>query len=181
MAIVHEQIRINNTAQAGQFTAWAAMLGGLTTAGTVAGVLYHPLYFATVGAGVIGFIVLFWRIIEHDRRAFTVRSITDEPEPVTEEPLIQPVFHNADEGGRVIRYGKYAFTQYRWAELAKVLFQADNKFVRDVVSRANTFTNITKNWPEISRDFERLGLVYQGELTNDGIEWFSQFAPYPDK
>ena len=124
--------------------------------------------------------MLLDRKAQHDRLCEPVMvPVMPKPDPEQErEVQYRPQIQS--ENGRCIRYARFALTRKQWSDLAKAIFTANDRVIRDVVSQANAFTNLTKKWPQIIAEFERLGWVEDGALTNSGREWFKQFiAPLP--
>jgi len=97
-----------------------------------------------------------------------------QPEQTKTEIEYKPQIQS--ENGNRIRYAKFALTRAQWANLARAI-RKDGKVTRDVVAKANAFTNLTAKWPQIIKEFERLGWVDDGELTDAGNEWFAQYDP----
>lgn len=174
--ILHETYRPNNRAETGRFTMLAFFLAGIATTGIIAGIIYHPLFFTACGASVAGSFMLIWRIVEHDKRAFTIRTVT-EPEPEQAAvPQIQPIIMNDNH----VRLGRFKLQPDEWRRLASVLQVNDWRFTRDIVQQAGLFPNITKHWREIYADFERLEIVGNYQVTQTGRDWFAQSLPSPN-
>ena len=165
--------RPNNDANVGKFTLLAFLLASIATAGIIAGIIYHPLWYTACGASIAGAVMLTWRITEHDRRAFTIRRTnTPETKAQTITP-VQPVVLNNNQQ----RLGRYKFTHDEWMRLATILEANDWRFVRDVVNSSGLFPSITKHWNTIKNEFERIGFVEDYSVTESGREWFSQLSP----
>jgi hypothetical protein len=124
--------------------------------------------------------MLLDRKIQHDRLCEPVMvPVMPKPEPEKErEVQYRPQIQS--ENGKRIRYARFALTRKQWSDLAKAIFKANDRVIRDVVAQANAFNNLTKNWPQIIAEFERLGWVEDGALTDAGRQWFNQFiTPLP--
>jgi hypothetical protein len=120
------------------------------------------------------------RMNQHDRLCEPVMvPVMPKPEPEKErEVQYRPQIQS--ENGKRIRYARFALTRKQWSDLAKAIFKANDRVIRDVVGQANAFSNLTKKWPQIIAEFERLGWVEEGTLTDAGREWFKQFVtPLP--
>lgn len=169
---------VNRDPRVGQFVLGAFFLGVLGAGSFIAGVMFlQPLYLAITFGAVLSGWMLFDRKRHHDGLHTTVINRPEPPQPPPDP--IRAEVHS--ENGRVLRFGRYALTHDQWVALARVIFEHDDRFVRDVIAQANVFTNITSKWGNIKNDFERMGFVHNGQLTNDGITFFSNYSPYPDK
>lgn len=121
------------------------------------------------------------RMAQHDRLCepvfapmMPIHEEERQPQEIAYIPKIQ------SENGNRIRLGKFKLTRQQWENLANVLQANDNRVIRDVVAQAKIFTSLSTKWPQIIREFERLEWVQNGELTEAGIKWFSQFlTPLP--
>jgi hypothetical protein len=100
-----------------------------------------------------------------------------EPDQQTAELVYRPQVQSAN--GNTVKYGHFRLPRHQWEELARVLFENDNRVVRDVVAKARAFGSITTNWNKINAEFERLGWATNGRLTDDGIAWFTGFLTPP--
>jgi hypothetical protein len=124
--------------------------------------------------------MLLDRKAQHDRLCEPVMvPVMPKPEPEPDKHVVyRPQIQS--ENGRRIKYANFAYTRKQWADLAKAIFAADERFVRDVADSAKVFTNLTKNWPKVLSEFQRLGWVEDGTLTDAGRDWFKQFiTPLP--
>jgi len=74
------------------------------------------------------------------------------------------------EDGSVTRVGKYRLTQRQWAALARTLANRNWRWSRRNVSAAKVFNSITAPgvYTEITTDFERIGLLQNGWVTEKG-------------
>jgi hypothetical protein len=123
--------------------------------------------------------MLLDRKIQHDKLCEPV-MVPVMPKPGPEEREVQYRPQIQSENGKRIRYARFALTRKQWADLANSIFKANDRVIRDVVSQANAFSNLTKKWPQIIAEFERLGWVEDGALTDAGRQWFNQFiTPLP--
>jgi hypothetical protein len=100
-----------------------------------------------------------------------------EPEPQATEMVYRPQVQSPN--GHKVRFGKFGLSQQQWAELAHVLFENDNRVVRDIIAKAKVFSSITEKWNAIYNEFERLGWARNGRLTDAGVEWFTGFLTPP--
>lgn len=169
-----ESNRISNDAQTGLFTFLAIVVCMGLSAGAIAGATVHPIWFSLAAGSFGGAVMLVWRVSEHDRRAMTSRRTTEETAE-SEGGTIRAMVGNGENGRKHVRLGRYKLTYRDWHRLARTLLQNDGKFVRDVVSSANVFKSITKNWSDILAEFERLEMVEGGKLTGKGFNWFNKF------
>lgn len=76
------------------------------------------------------------------------------------------------EDGSVTRVGKYRLTQRQWAALARTLANRNWRWSRRNVAAAKVFNSITAPgvYTEITTDFERIGLLQSGWVTEAGKE-----------
>ena len=74
------------------------------------------------------------------------------------------------EDGSVTRVGKYRLTQRQWAALARTLANRNWRWSRRNVAAAKVFNSITAPgvYTEITTDFERIGLLQSGWVTEAG-------------
>lgn len=169
-----------NNAEVIKFTFITFVLATIAIAGSISAVIYHPLWFAIAGASFVASVVLYWRIREHDRRAFSMpRPIPPQITTIDSNEVIEvmkPITIN--KGNWSI--GKWEFNADEWRRLAAILSTNDWRFTRDICQQAGLFSNITKNWREINADFERVGMVKDYELTQAGRDWFGQLLPHPN-
>jgi hypothetical protein len=124
--------------------------------------------------------MLLDRKAQHDRlcEPVMVPVMPKQTEPSERETVYRPQIQS--ENGRRIRYAQFALTRKQWADLANAIFAANDRVIREVVASANAFSDITKKWPRINSEFERLGWVENKSLTDAGREWFKQFVtPLP--
>ena len=140
----------------------------------------QPMTFA-VTFGAVGFVLMLLdRKREHDNRAYNItEQVIQEPAPEpAPEPQITPWIQEKTSGGRSIRHGRFNFTYAQWSAMTR-LFVVDGKpLIRDNVATLKLFTNITKHWPGIEKEFKRMGwFTDEGKLTVNGSNWFSQFSP----
>lgn len=121
------------------------------------------------------------RMAQHDRLCEPVfapvmprHEEEKQPQEVAYIPKIQ------SENGNRIRLGKFKLTRQQWQDLGSVIQANENRVVRDVIAQARIFTSLSTKWPQIIREFERLEWVSNGQLTDAGVKWFSQFnTPLP--
>ena len=76
------------------------------------------------------------------------------------------------EDGSITRVGKYRLTQRQWAALARALANRNWRWSRRNVAAAKVFNSITAPgvYTEITTDFERIGLLQSGWVTEKGKE-----------
>lgn len=161
------------------FTFWAFVFSGLFCWSLLqAWVTLDVRWLAISWGGIAAMLMLVDRKKQHDELCQPSLGIqvTTHEEPhkeITVRPQIQ------SENGQRIRYAKFALTHAQWKNLANAMYAADKKVTRDVVAKANVFTNLTGKWAGISSEFERLGWVDSGKLTDAGEEFFGQFLTPP--
>ncbi|MCB8946164.1 MAG: hypothetical protein H6658_20660 [Ardenticatenaceae bacterium] len=135
-------------------------------------------WLAVSWGAIVAMIMLVDRKRQHDELCLPSLGIyTTESQGQKREVEYKPTVQS--ENGQRIRYAKFALTRAQWANLAHEIDRADGRVIRDVVARANVFTNLTGKWPEIVREFERLGWVENGGLTDAGKEFMNQFLTPP--
>ena len=147
-----------NNAEVAKFTTLTFILAAIAIAGTISGIIYHPLWFTAAGAAFMAAIVLFWRINEHDRRAFPLQRPAHQlPPDDNQAPLQSPIIRPITINGKNAVLGRLKLKNDEWLRLAAILQANQWRFVRDVVAQANVFTDITKHWKEIKLEFEQIG------------------------
>ena len=164
--------------------AWFTFMSFIFCSSAVWGLLQawyvgDPRFIAVaLGAG-FAMLTMYNRMEQHDTLCQPTVGISletrenEQPQEVTIRPQIQ-----SDNGHR-IRYSKFNLTRKQWQSLATAFERENGRFTRDIVARANVFTNITSKWPGISREFERLGWMENGQLTDYGKSYFQQFLTPP--
>lgn len=116
-----------------------------------------------------------------------------EPEP---EPLIRQEVHiPTSSSGYQIKYGTFSFSSTEWQRIAKTLFLAEGKMIRDDFADLVRDDNETKMFPNIKgrqngkrvwddivvAEFAHLGWVDKESkiLTPDGWQVFDSYLPTP--
>jgi len=123
------------------------------------------------------------------------KPVTQEPEPEPREVIRQEVHHTTGNSGYQIKYGQFSFTSTEWQAIAKTLFLAEGRMVRDDFAelvRDDGKTKLFKNikgrqngkrvWDDIVvAEFARLGWVNEDTklLTPDGWQVFDAYLPTP--
>ena len=150
---------------------WALAQAWLTT-----DVRWMSICFGSVAAVVM----LLDRKNKHDELmepsvGIYVTGSEQQPQPTEVEyrPQIQ------SENGKKLKMGKFSLTRAQWANVGREIERADGRVIRDVIARARAFESLSRKWPHIVAEFERLGWAKDGMLTDAGKEWFSQFTTPP--
>lgn len=170
------QTRVNNDARPVAFTLLAFFLGTTAAAGLGAAALYHPLWYSIAAGAIIALLMLGWRVLEHDRRAMTHSKRREETSQLPAKTIRPEVVTNTGTNGKHVKLGRYRLTYREWHRLGRALIAVDGRFTRDVVAGAKAFKSLSKNWPEIVAEFERLRMVRDGYLTSTGLAWFNNFV-----
>lgn len=168
-------------ARASWFTFWSFVFATVFCWALIHGwVVIDPRWLALAWGAIVGQIMLLDRKRKHDELCQPSLGIMlEEKKPPQPQEVVAYRAQIQSENGQRIRYAKFALTKAQWAALARVIAAADGKVIRDVVARANVFTNLTSKWPGISSEFERLGWAEDNTLTDAGREWFYQFITPP--
>lgn len=188
-----EQIvkRETRTRPAGFGEAWLfSFWGGLAAVAAAAGIILcietgDLLWLAmAVGSGA------FWAVLMdrkrlHDERAFQVVETYAEPDIPTPLPRlpdqpVQPWIVNRNGAGQHIQHGKLTLSLKQWQTLGKV-FLDNGKLTRSILASAGVFENVTNKYPDIQKEFTRLGLFDgNGLLTDSGRAFWKGFlTPTP--
>lgn len=134
-------------------------------------------WFTLFIAGVLSLYVLWWRVHEHDARAYIEqeRTVTEAELPTPEIRNIK-VFTNVSNGGNQIAVGEFSFNREQWHALKTVLFANNNRLIRDRVreARPHIFQPYDiEHWKETCEEFQRLGLIDSRQyLTETGKKFF---------
>ena len=138
----------------------------------------YSLWFGVFCAALVGLPVLVWRMWQHDVFQLDYQERIEQAEPAeqTPAPVVQPVVTTSDQS--LIRFGKFKLTAEQWGKLADALAANDGRVTRDGIAKAGVFHSLTANWREIAAEFERLGWAANGQLTEQGIAWFTPYG-YP--
>jgi len=145
----------------GHFQAW-----------TMTDVRWSAISFAALSAQIM----LVNRMRQHDKLSDPI--VIRQPEKKNErqpDHEVRYVPKIQSDNGQRIRIGKFNLTSAQWRSLASTFEKNEYHFVRDVVSQAGVFQSLTKRWQGVKLEFERLGWAEDGDLTEDGIEWFNQY------
>lgn len=171
---------MSKDARVSWFTFWTFIFAGcycwsLLQSWFVSDARWLAMSFAAIAA----IAMLLDRKRQHDELCEPRIAPTTPQQPKKPETEIRPQVQS--NNGNVIRFARFSLTSKQWARLAVEIYRADKKVTRDIVARAKVFKNITANgkWAGILGDFERLGWVSSGELTEDGEGWFGQFITPP--
>lgn len=128
--------------------------------------------FASLCAGYTGTRIV---TLQRQQNAFQNLGKTEpriEDVPVeTERPFV-PV-----SDSRTIKVLNLHFSVEQWRKLSGAILAANGRVTRSVFASANCIPKLTESWPSISEELQKGGLVNNRRLTNDGIEYLSQFTP----
>lgn len=133
-----------NEANTTQHTVTATVIGLLAAAGFALGDVNAQFYALAIGA-CVGFVVLVWRIKEHDNRAYGIQV---EPEVVTVETV---VYQSLDD--KYVTVGKMAIYQPSAGKFAALLRYSIDNTRREFALRSA----LRMGWTEP----EYLAMVYQ--------------------
>lgn len=131
--------------------------------------------------------VVFWYILGerkgvHDDQLYieTIEEPEPLPQPVTPAAMVQPWIVRPTAAGQHIQHGTINLTLKQWQTLAR-LFLQHGKLARRIVAESAVFENITQRYPEIQKEFNRLGLFDgNGLLTDTGRAFWKAFlTPTP--
>jgi hypothetical protein len=165
---------------------WAFWGGLAATAAAAAVVLFistqEPLWLAAGFGAVIFWHVLGERKQVHDDQLYieTIEEPPTPPAPPAAHPgMIQPWIVRPTPGGQHIQHGTISLTLKQWQTLAR-LFLQHGKLARRVVAESAVFENITQRYPEVQKEFSRLGLFDgNGLLTETGRNFWKAFLTPP--
>lgn len=99
--------------------------------------------------------------------------------PTPQGELYRPWVVHPTPGGRHIQMGSISLTLKQWQVLARLLLQ-NGKLTRRVVAESDVFDNVTSKYPEIQREFTRLGWFDgNGMITDAGRQYFHSLLTPP--
>lgn len=174
-----ERPRSQSHARVGWFTLMGGLLVAVGSWAMFQGAMERdPRWWSITLGCIVAMLFLLDRKTQHDKLSSTIRKFADLDAPVEPEPLVEP-WVTSKEGGSVIEIGRYKLRPGQWDKLGRAIVNNQNHFVRDIVP-SGIFKNLTGNWNDIAGEFKRLGIVDdRADLTDFGIEFFTQFCPYP--
>lgn len=124
--------------------------------------------------------ILWWRVQQHDARAFYEREgVKEPPKPQpTAEPTYRPYTSQPSGSGNQITMGKYTFTAEKWKAVGYWLQASGWKMVRDQLRKAKawSYDEVNLRWSDIVEEFQRLGWADDDKMiTPAGRVWFSNW------
>ncbi len=180
------------TARASYFIFWYVVLWAVFLFGVAQSVYSNDYrWLVASGASIAGIHMMDDRKRLHDDLQMIERELYDaKPQPV---PQHKPPTHEAQIATHVVRVdapnqkqisiGKYKLTRTEGMRLEQQLRTNDWRFTRDCVKDAKVKSinsEIYKDWGEVKREFQRLGFLESGILTDAGRSWLAQFStPLP--
>lgn len=128
--------------------------------------------------------ILWWRVHEHDARAFYEREGVKEPPPKQTTPVAtyRPYTREPGGTGNQITMGKYTFTAEQWKAVGYWLQASGWKMVRDQLRKAKAwdYEEINLRWKGIVEEFQRLGWADEKQMiTPAGRVWFNNWLDNP--
>lgn len=185
--IVKREIRARSAPTFTGAWLWAAWggLAAMVAAGAV--IMFMESLRAQWLAVAVGAVV-FWYILGerkgvHDDQMY-IETI-EEPEPLPQpasQPAakVQPWIVRPTAAGQHIQHGTINLTLKQWQTLAR-LFLQHGKLARRIVAEADVFENVTQRYPDVQKEFNRLGLFDgNGLLTDTGRAFWKAFlTPTP--